>query len=165
MRTGIFAGSFDPFTIGHQSVVRRALPLFDKIIIGVGTNTSKRCMHTPDERVEAIRRIYEGEERVEVCCYSGLTATFARERAAGYIIKGVRSAADFESERAQADINRRISGVETILLVAEPGLDSISSSVVRELASFGMDVSEYLPQLADRNKNDGDTQNIEHQNG
>ena len=152
MRTGIFAGSFDPFTTGHHSVVRRALPLFDKIVIGVGVNGSKRCMLTPEERVENIRRIYAGEPRVEVRSYSGLTAEFARREGAGFIIKGVRGTADFEAERIQADINRRINGVETILLVAEPGMDSISSSIVRELASFGMDVSMFVPETDNKHE-------------
>lgn len=146
MRTGIFVGSFDPFTIGHDSVVRRALPLFDRLIIGVGVNGNKKCMADPLMRKQAIERVYAGERRVEVVTYSGLTADFARSVGAQFIVKGVRSVRDFESEREQADINRMLTGVETLLLMAEPGLGCISSSVARELAHFGKDITPLLPQ-------------------
>ena len=144
MRTGIFVGSFDPYTIGHHSIVKRALPLFDKIVIGVGYNERKKYMQTAEQRVEAIRRIYEGEARVEVKQYNDLTVDFARREGAGFIIKGVRSVKDFEYEREQADINRQLTGVETVLLFAEAGMESISSSVVRELMHFGKDVRKFI---------------------
>lgn len=145
MKTGIFTGSFDPFTVGHDDVVRRALPLFDRIVIGVGYNERKKTMLTPDERVAAIATLYAGEPRIEVRSYSDLTVDFARREQAGFIIKGVRSVKDFEYEREQADINRRIGGVETVLLYAAPQFESVSSSMVRELMHFGRDVSEFLP--------------------
>ena len=144
MRTGIFVGSFDPYTIGHHSIVKRALPLFDKIVIGVGYNERKKYMQTAEQRVEAIRRIYEGEARIEVKQYNDLTVDFARREGAGFIIKGVRSVKDFEYEREQADINRQLTGVETVLLFAEAGMESISSSVVRELIHFGKDVRKFI---------------------
>ena len=145
-RTGIFVGSFDPFTIGHDSIVRRAVGLFDRLVIGVGVNEGKHYMQSADERVEAIRRLYAGDGRISVERYSDLTVDFARRVGARFIVKGVRSVKDFEFERAQADINRRLTGVETVLLYAEPGLDSVSSSVVRELKHFGRDVSMFLPK-------------------
>ena len=145
-RTGIFVGSFDPFTIGHDSVVRRAVKLFDRLVIGVGVNESKRYMLSAEERVEAIRRLYSGDERISVEQYSDLTVDFARRMGAEFIVKGVRSVKDFEFERDQADINRRLTGIETVLLYAEPGMDSISSSVVRELTHFGRDCSMFLPK-------------------
>ena len=145
--TGIFTGSFDPFTIGHDNIVRRALPLFSRIVIGVGVNERKQYMQSADERCAAIRRIYEGEEKIEVKAYSDLTVDFARREGAAYIIKGVRSVKDFEYEREQADINRQLSGVETILLYSDPGHSSVSSSMVRELIHFGQDVSRYLPKV------------------
>ena len=145
--TGIFTGSFDPFTIGHDDIVRRALPLFSRIVIGVGVNERKQYMQSADERCAAIRRIYEGEEKIEVKAYSDLTVDFARREGAAYIIKGVRSVKDFEYEREQADINRQLSGVETILLYSDPGHSSVSSSMVRELIHFGQDVSRYLPKV------------------
>ena len=144
-RTGIFVGSFDPFTIGHDSVVRRAVKMFDKLVIGVGVNESKRYMLTADQRVEAISRLYKDDNRISVEKYSGLTADFARQMGAEFIVKGVRSVKDFEFEREQADINRRLTGIETIVLFAEPGLDSISSTVVRELTHFGHDCRSFLP--------------------
>ncbi len=145
MRTGIFVGSFDPFTIGHDSIVRRVLPLFDKLVIGVGHNERKNYMTPTAERVEQICRIYGNEPRVEVKQYNDLTVDFACREGAHYIIKGVRSVKDFEYEREQADINRRLTGIETVLLYAEPGMESISSSLVRELIHFGKDVSLFLP--------------------
>lgn len=144
-RTGIFVGSFDPFTIGHASVVRRALPLFDHLVIGVGVNAGKRYMTSTEDRVAAISRLYADDSRVTVETYMGLTVDFAERHGAKFIVKGVRSVRDFEFEREQADINRRLTGVETVLLYAEPGMDSISSTVVRELTSYGRDCTEFLP--------------------
>lgn len=144
--TGIFTGSFDPFTIGHDDIVRRALPLFSRIVIGVGVNERKQYMQTAEERCATIARIYEGEPKIEVKSYSDLTVDFARREDALYIIKGIRSVKDFEYEREQADINRQLSGVETLLLYADPRYSSVSSSMVRELLHFGQDVSRYLPE-------------------
>lgn len=146
MNKGLFVGSFDPFTIGHDSIVRRALPLFDHIIIGVGVNERKKYMLDAEERVGRIKRLYADEPKIEVRAYSDLTIDFARREQATYIIKGVRSVKDFEYEREQADVNRLLSGVETIFLYAEPQLSSISSSMVRELQHFGRDISEFLPK-------------------
>ena len=147
-RTGIFVGSFDPFTIGHDSVVRRAVRLFDRLVIGVGVNGSKNYMLAPEQRVEAIRSLYAGDSRIEVAAYSDLTVDFARRVGAEFIVKGVRSVKDFEFERDQADINRRLTGIETVLLYAEPGMECVSSSVVRELRHFGRDCSDFLPKPA-----------------
>ena len=138
-------GTFDPFTIGHESIVSRALGLFDVLVIGVGVNPAKKPLHTPEERVEAIEQLYADEPRIAVVAYEGLTVDLARECEAQYIVKGVRSVHDFEFEREQADINRRLSGIETILLPAEPGLESISSTLLRELQTHGHDISEFLP--------------------
>ena len=144
MRTGVFVGSFNPFTIGHDSIVRRSLALFDKLVIGIGVNTAKEEGGT--SRVEQIARLYADEPRVEVRSYTDLTVDFARREGAQFIVKGVRSVKDFEYEREQADINRRLSGLETVLLFAEPGMEAVSSSLVRELQRFGRDVSEFLPK-------------------
>ena len=146
MNKGLFVGSFDPFTIGHASIVRRALPLFDHIIIGVGVNERKKYMLDAEERVMRIKHLYAEEPKIEVKAYSDLTIDFARREQATYIIKGVRSVKDFEYEREQADVNRLLSGVETIFLYAEPQLSSISSTMVRELQHFGRDISEFLPK-------------------
>ncbi len=146
MRTGIFVGSFDPFTIGHDSIVRRALPLFDRIIIGVGVNERKKYMYSANERTQAIAALYKDEPKIEVKEYDDLTADFARRENAQFIIKGVRSIKDFEYEREQADINKQLCGVETILLYAEQQYESVSSSLVRELIHFGKDVRMFLPK-------------------
>lgn len=138
-------GSFDPYTIGHDSLVKRALPLFDKIVIGVGYNERKKYMQATETRVETIRQIYKDEEKIEVKQYNDLTVDFARREGAEFIIKGVRSVKDFEYEREQADINRQLTGIETVLFFAEAGMESISSSVVRELTHFGKDVKRFLP--------------------
>lgn len=145
MKTGVFVGSFNPFTIGHESIVRRSLALFDKLVIGVGVNTAKED-NEGESRVGQIARLYANEPRVEVRSYTDLTVEFARREGAQFIVKGVRSVKDFEYEREQADINRRLSGLETVLLFAEPGMEAVSSSLVRELQRFGRDVSEFLPK-------------------
>lgn len=149
MKTGIFVGSFDPFTIGHDNIVRRALPLFDRLVIGVvGDNVQKPYMQPAEERIKAIERLYADEPAVSVKPYYGLAIDFAKAENAHFIVKGVRSLKDFEYEREMADINRQLSngGVETILFYADPQLSSVSSSMVRELAHFGQDISPYLPQ-------------------
>ena len=148
MRIAIFPGSFDPFTIGHASIVRRGLEMFDKIVIGVGYNTNKRSFLTPEERVAAIEKVYASEARVQVVAYDDLTADLARREQARFVLRGIRSVKDFEYERDIAGINHRLSGVETVLLFTEPHYADISSTIVRELLAFGKDVSEFLPQVA-----------------
>ena len=147
IRTGVFVGSFNPFTIGHDSIVRRALPLFDRLVIGVvGDNVHKPDMPSAEERVQAIQKIYADDHRIEVKSYNGLAMDFAKAENAHFIVKGVRSVSDFEYEQWQADFNRKIGGIETVLLYTEPELASISSSALRELQHFGIDVSPYLPK-------------------
>ena len=148
MRTGIFVGSFNPFTVGHHSIVTRALPLFDQLVIGVvGDQVHKPDMPSAQERMDVIKALYADEPRISVKPYYGLAIDFAQEQGAQFIVKGVRSVKDFEYEREQADTNRMLSGVETILLCAEPQLANVSSSLVRELQHFGTDVSRFLPNM------------------
>lgn len=145
MRTGLFVGSFDPFTIGHADIVSRILPLFDKIVIGVGVNEKKQYLYNTQVRVEKIVALYSSEPKIVVKSYNDLTIDLAHREMAEYIIKGVRSVRDYEYELAQADINRRMGNVDTLLIFADPKYACISSSVVRELIHFGKDVSEFLP--------------------
>ena len=141
-KVGIFVGSFNPFTIGHDSIVRRALPLFDRLVIGVvGDNVHKPDMPSAEERIKAISDLYADEQRIVVKAMD-----FAKAEGAQFIVKGVRTVSDFEYEQWQADFNRRLGGIETILLYTEPELASVSSSALRELSHFGVDVSSFLPK-------------------
>ena len=145
MRTAIFPGTFDPFTIGHDALVRRALQFVDELYIAIGINTAKQTMFTLEERMERIATLYKDEPRIHVVSYEGLTTDFAQSTGAQFIIRGVRSTIDFEYERNIADVNRMLTGIDTLLLISEPQYAAISSSMVRELAHFGKDVSNYLP--------------------
>ncbi|MDE6143686.1 MAG: pantetheine-phosphate adenylyltransferase [Muribaculaceae bacterium] len=140
----IFAGSFDPFTIGHRSIVERALPMFDEVVIAIGENEHKRCEWTVEQRRVAIARLFKEEPKVSIAVYRGLTASFAMEIGAGVLLRGVRSISDFEYERNLADTNRAISGIETVFLLCEPEYSFISSSMVRELIHNGFDAKKYI---------------------
>lgn len=146
-RVALFPGSFNPFTRGHQRIVERALSLFDNVIILFGININKP---ETDEAMQAelasVKELYASDERVSVEAYKGLTVDAARDFGADAILRGVRNVSDFEYERNMADINMKLSGIETVILVAEPQMALISSSMVRELASYGADVSDYLPK-------------------
>ncbi len=145
MKVAIFPGSFDPFTIGHADIVERALPLFDKIVIAVGVNITKQPLFPIEERLEQIRKAFANEPKVDVQAYTGLTADFAREQNANFILRGVRCVADFEYERNMAEANKALTGMETILLYTSPHLAYISSTLVRDLHKHGKDISALLP--------------------
>lgn len=149
MRKAIFSGTFDPFTIGHYSVVKRALTFMDEVIIGIGVNEKKKTYFPIEKRVEMIRRLFADEPRIQVAAYDGLTVDFAREQGAGFIIRGIRTVHDFEYEETIADVNRKLAGVETILLFTEPELTSVSSTIVRELLHYQKDVTPFLPEGMD----------------
>lgn len=146
MTTALFAGTFDPFTCGHHAIVERALAMFGRVVVAVGRNMDKKCMFALEERVAAIEKLYADEPRVSVAVYETLTMDFAREVGATVLLRGVRSVRDYEYERDIADVNLRLGGVDTVLLVSEPEYACISSSVVRELIKFGKDVTELLPK-------------------
>ena len=141
-----YAGSFDPFTIGHLSIANRALSIFGELIIGIGYNESKRHEHSIEERILHIKKLYEGNPNVTVFAYEGLTAQVAKENGAGVLIRGVRNGIDFEKEKDLADINLKVFGIQTVMLPAEPQLSYVSSSMIRELTHFGYDVSRYIPK-------------------
>lgn len=150
MRIAVFTGSFNPFTIGHADIVERALGIFDMIVIGVGCNPDKSMKDgfiSPEieARVDSIKDIYKDDVRVVVKAYSDLTVDFAERNNAVAIVKGVRSIKDFEYEREQADINKALSGIDTVLFYSRPELSAVSSSAVRTLKVFGKDVSSFLP--------------------
>ena len=145
-RIAIFPGSFDPYTIGHASIVDRALPLFDKIVVAIGVNRNKRSFLTEEQRIRMIADLYADEPKVEVISYDGLTVDAARECGARFLLRGVRMIQDFEYEKNLAEVNRSISGLETVLLYTLPEYGHISSSIVRERISYGRDVSALLPK-------------------
>ena len=146
MKKAIFPGTFDPFTLGHHSIVKRTLTFMDEVIIGIGINENKRCLLPIEKRLEGIKKLYEDEPKVKVMAYSGLTVDFAQEHEAGFIVRGIRTVKDFEYEEGIADINRQLSGIDTVFLFTEPEYTAISSSVVRELLHYGKDVSAFLPE-------------------
>lgn len=143
MKRALFAGTFNPFTIGHADIVRRGLEIFDEVVIAIGENQDKPSVDL-DERVEAIRAIYKDDARVRVSVYHSLTVDFAREIDACALLRGVRSMTDFEYERQLADANRALSGIETVALFTRPELAHISSSLVRDLKKHGADVFAFV---------------------
>lgn len=122
----------------------------DRVVIAIGVNDSKKYCFTLEEREASIKRLFDGNPAVEVVIYNGLTVDAARDAGAGIIVRGVRSVADFEYEKGIADINKRLTGIETVILFTDPDLSHISSSVVRELVRFGKDISGFLPQQKDK---------------
>lgn len=159
-KTAVFPGSFDPFTIGHESVVRRALAFFDKIIIAVGYNSTKKGFFPLEKRLEWIGSVFSDEPGVEVTWFSGLTINFCREKNASFILRGLRTAADFEFERAIAQVNKAMdSGIETVFLLTLPEHSSINSTIVRDIIMHGGDASGFVPEGV--RLNDVKTGNIE----
>lgn len=145
-RKAIFPGTFDPFTIGHYSLVKRSLELVDEIVIAIGVNDTKKTYFPLDKRIDMIRSLYKDDSRIVVGTYDSLTVDYAKETGSNCIIRGIRSVNDFEYEKTIADMNRNISGIETIVLFTEPELTHISSTIVRELLRFGHDVSQFIPK-------------------
>jgi pantetheine-phosphate adenylyltransferase len=141
----IFPGSFDPFTIGHANLVDRAQKLFEEVVIAVGYNEQKTGWLPVDERVRALEEFYKENSQITVAKYTGLTVDFAQAMGARFILRGVRSVKDYEYELGIADINSRLADVETVVLLADPTISGISSSVVRELHHFGRDITQWLP--------------------
>ena len=145
-KIAIFPGSFDPFTLGHQSVVDDGLGLFDRIVIGVGVNTSKAGLLAPAERLRLIADLYCGQPRVEAMEYDGLTVDFARQVGAGFILRGLRNGVDFEFERNMMQINQTLyPDLKTVVLFTPPEYVAVSSSFVREIYQFGGDTSRFMP--------------------
>ncbi|MCD8194128.1 MAG: pantetheine-phosphate adenylyltransferase [Tannerellaceae bacterium] len=145
-RIALFPGTFDPFTIGHQSLVTRGLELVDEIIISVGINENKKTYFSLDKRIKAIECLYQDEPKVKVMSYDSLTVDFAKEVNANFILRGIRTVNDFEYEKSIADINRILTGIDTFILFTEPEHTHISSSIVRELLRYGKDISQFVPK-------------------
>lgn len=149
MKTALFPGSFDPITIAHVDILKRALPLFDKIVVGIGLNSSKQNYLSAEKRQEIVSAVFEGHSNVEVRLYEGLTVDFCREIHAQYMVRGIRSVGDFEYERAIAQINQTMMPeMETIFILSKPEYSAISSTIVRDILRNHGDVSKFLPKEA-----------------
>lgn len=148
-RIGLFPGSFDPFTKGHEAVVKKALELFDEVIIGIGTNTSKSYLFSLEKRKEHIRSLFPDNEKVKIETYQKLTVDFCREIGAGYIIRGLRDSKDFEYEKSIAHMNHDISGIETVFFLTDQQYGAINSTIIREIFRNGGNISPFVtnPQL------------------
>lgn len=143
----VFPGSFDPVTRGHESVVRRALPLFDKIIVAIGENSGKQGYFPIEQRLEWLKQTFGEEEKIEIRSYAGLTVTLCKEAGAKYILRGLRTAVDFEFERGIGQMNRDIEPeVETVFLLCDPEYTALSSSIVREIHRHGGEIRGFLPK-------------------
>src|SRR5512133_2932567 len=145
-KTAVFPGSFDPFTVGHESIVRRALGIFDEIIVAVGENTEKKNFFSLKTRMEIISKTFSGESRIKVASYSGLTVDYCRSVDAGFLLRGLRTSADFEFERAIGQVNKSMaSEIETVFLLTAPEHSFINSTIVRDVLKNGGDASDFVP--------------------
>lgn len=147
-RICLFPGTFDPVTLGHVDIINRALPLFDKIVVGIGLNSAKEPMFTAEQRLDWIREIYKDEERVVGSVYEGLTIDYCRQIGARFILRGIRYVSDFEYEKTIADANRTLDkNIETIFLTGEPKFTSVASTIVRDILRNGGNAAPFIPEL------------------
>jgi pantetheine-phosphate adenylyltransferase len=152
-KIAVFPGSFDPFTVGHESIVLRSVGLFDKIIIGIGSNTSKTAFFSAEQRLEMINGLFAGNDKVEVACYEDLTIDFCKRVGAKYMLRGLRTSSDFEYEKAIAQVNQAmLPEVESLFMLTLPEHAALNSTVVREILRYGGDVSKFVPKGIDIRK-------------
>ncbi len=152
-KIAIFPGSFDPFTIGHESIVRRAVSMFDKIIIMIGFNANKKSFYSVEKRLGWINQIFKNEDKIEVAIHEGLTIDFCKEVGARYILRGLRTSSDFEYERAIAQINKKMHPeIETVFLLTLPEHTPVNASIIRDIILHGGDASMFLPKGLDMNE-------------
>ena len=146
-RICLFPGTFDPVTLGHTDIINRALPLFDKLYIGIGRNTNKQPMFSEQQRLDWLNQIYKGNDKIEAVVYDGLTVDCCKKVGANYILRGIRYVNDFEYEKGIADMNRSIANeIETVFLTCLPQYTSVASTLVRDVLKYGGDVSQFLPE-------------------
>jgi pantetheine-phosphate adenylyltransferase len=146
MNIAVFPGSFDPITKGHESVILRALPLFDKLYIAIGVNTDKNPLFPIEKRINWIKKVFSNNSKIEVVTYTGLTVDFCKSVGAKFILRGLRTSADFEYERAIAQTNRFLNnGIETVFLLTTPEFTPVNSTIVREVIKYGGDASQFVP--------------------
>lgn len=150
-RICLFPGTFDPVTLGHTDIINRARPLFDKIYIGIGINSSKKPMFSPEQRQEWFREIYKDDPTIEVVIYEGLTVNLCKSLGASFILRGIRYVSDFEYEKTIADANRTLDrNIETIFLTGEPKYTSVASTIVRDIIRNGGNASPFLPDAVNK---------------
>lgn len=146
LKIAVFPGSFDPITVGHKSIILRAEPLFDKIIVAIGENTQKKHFFGIDQRLEWIRQVFKNYPKIEADSFSGLTVDYCRKKEAGYILRGLRTSADFEFERSIGQINKRLNtDIETVFLLTSPEHTALNSSIVRDIIRHKGDASQFIP--------------------
>ncbi|MDT0686091.1 pantetheine-phosphate adenylyltransferase [Autumnicola psychrophila] len=147
MRKAVFPGSFDPLTLGHIDIIERALPLFDEIILAIGTNSEKKYMFSLEERLSFLKEAFKEETKIKVTTYSGLTVDFCKKKEAAFILRGLRNSKDLEFEKTIGQTNFQMAGIDTIFLVNSPGKSHISSTVVRDIIRHGGDYSFMVPDV------------------
>ncbi|MCE2822002.1 MAG: hypothetical protein RL013_2210 [Bacteroidota bacterium] len=146
MKIAVFPGSFDPITVGHVNLVERALPLFDKIVVAVGINSSKKYLFSLEQRIEWLKLVFRGHEKVEVDHFQHLTAHYCQKIGARYLLRGLRNASDFDYEKTISQVNHIVGeGIETVFLISQPEYSHISSTIVREVIIGGADATPFLP--------------------
>jgi pantetheine-phosphate adenylyltransferase len=145
-KIAVFPGSFDPFTIGHEAIIRRAMPLFDEIVIAVGANALKKNLFSLETRKDMISRVFENEPKIKVDHYEGLTVDYCKKKGASYLLRGLRTSADFEFERAIGQVNKSLApDVESVFLLTAPEHSFINSTIVRDIIKNGGDASKFVP--------------------
>ena len=149
MKIALFPGSFDPVTIAHVDILKRSVSLFDKVIVGVGDNSSKRSKLSTEIRIQILQAVFKSEPKIEVTSYQGLTVNFCKEIGAQYMLRGIRTVSDFEYEKAIAQMNHALEpSIESIFILSNPGYSSISSTIVRDILRHKCDVSQFVPKEA-----------------
>lgn len=147
MKIAVFPGSFDPFTVGHEDLVRRAVPLFDKIVVAIGINSQKQYLHSLEERLVMLETVFQDEDKVEIGSFEKLTADYCQRIGARYLLRGLRNASDFDYEKTISQLNFIVGdGLETLFLISKPEYSHISSTIVREIIKGGGDARPFLPK-------------------
>ncbi|PHR14951.1 MAG: pantetheine-phosphate adenylyltransferase [Aequorivita sp.] len=145
MKRAVFPGTFDPLTLGHVDIIKRALPLFDELLIAIGVNADKETMFSLEERIQFINNTFGDKTKIRVKSYTGLTANFCKEENAQFIVRGLRNSIDFAYEQAIAQANAKVNGVDSVFLICSPEFSHISSSIVRDIARHGGDYQDLIP--------------------
>lgn len=145
MRRAVFPGTFDPITLGHVDIIKRALPLFDELIIAIGTNSDKKTMFSLEERIKFIEDVFKNESQIKVKSYTGLTANFCKNEKVQFIVRGLRNSIDFAYEQSIAQANAKVNGVDSVFLICSPEYSHISSSIVRDIARHDGDYQDLIP--------------------